>query len=465
MVKNMEKKKKSKKWIWISIISVVLALILAWGIYHSFTFKDDSVSFNFGVFKITEVTALLFGIFIISLFGYLFGRIKIKGISFGTAGVFLVAILFGYLFTLEFLKDNPLLGAFYIKDSSSEMAKNYSDVVQNIGLILFISSVGFVAGPTFFSNLRKRGKLLILIVLSISITGAIFATLFALIPTVGPFFSVGVLAGANTTTPGFSSAIEAATSTGIEGAKDLVTLGYAVGYPFGVISIVLFVQVLPKILKKDLTKESKSISKKEEKTQVDQSSYIRIDPFGLAPLSLAIIIGLLIGSIKIPLTLSGFEGPCFSLGRTGGVLLTAVLIGHLGHIGKISLLVNEGTLKTFREFGLLLFLIGSGVSGGVALVEQITNSGGIILLYGVLGAIILSILPLVISFITTKFILKLNTVESLGFITGARTSTPALGMLIDCSKSDDVASLYASTYPIALIFVVVIPQLIISLLG
>ena len=92
----MEKKKKSKKWIWISIISVVLALILAWGIYHSFTFKDDSVSFNFGVFKITEVTALLFGIFIISLFGYLFGRIKMSLQSPKVRLYLIITLLIGF---------------------------------------------------------------------------------------------------------------------------------------------------------------------------------------------------------------------------------------------------------------------------------------------------------------------------------------------------------------------------------
>ena len=40
------------------------------------------------------------------------------------------------------------------------------------------------------------------------------------------------------------------------------------------------------------------------------------------------------------------------------------------------------------------------------------------------------------------------------------TSTPALGTLISVAKSEDVASAYAATYPIALIAVVLASQLI-----
>ena len=40
------------------------------------------------------------------------------------------------------------------------------------------------------------------------------------------------------------------------------------------------------------------------------------------------------------------------------------------------------------------------------------------------------------------------------------TSTPALGTLIGVSGTDDVASAYAATYPVALVLVVLASQLI-----
>ena len=45
-----------------------------------------------------------------------------------------------------------------------------------------------------------------------------------------------------------------------------------------------------------------------------------------------------------------------------------------------------------------------------------------------------------------------------GAITGGMTSTPALGTLISSAGTDDVASAYAATYPIALVFVVLASQ-------
>ena len=53
--------------------------------------------------------------------------------------------------------------------------------------------------------------------------------------------------------------------------------------------------------------------------------------------------------------------------------------------------------------------------------------------------------------------------NNLGSITGVMTSTPALGTLINVAGTDDVASAYAATYPIALVCVVLVSQFIILL--
>ena len=55
---------------------------------------------------------------------------------------------------------------------------------------------------------------------------------------------MGLLTGALTSTPGLAAAQEAA-----GGLADLATTGYAIAYPFGVIGVVLFVQLVPRILK------------------------------------------------------------------------------------------------------------------------------------------------------------------------------------------------------------------------
>ena len=115
---------------------------------------------------------------------------------------------------------------------------------------------------------------------------------------------------------------------------------------------------------------------------------------------------------------------------------------------------NNATLKTLRELGLMMFLIGAGVSGGAKFVEYFQP------VYFLYGAII-TLVPMVVGFLFAKFVLKMPLLNNLGSITGGMTSTPALGTLISVAGTEDVASAYAATYPIALVTVVVAGKLII----
>ena len=57
--------------------------------------------------------------------------------------------------------------------------------------------------------------------------------------------------------------------------------------------------------------------------------------------------------------------------------------------------------------------------------------------------------------------MKLPVLSCLGAITGGMTSTPALGTLIRTTGSDEGAASYASTYPFALLCVVLVSQFMI----
>jgi putative transport protein len=135
-------------------------------------------------------------------------------------------------------------------------------------------------------------------------------------------------------------------------------------------------------------------------------------------------------------------------------------------MGKLSLKVPEKTLKVFREFGLMLFLLGAGVEGGVELVDQIKQSsdGAMILVYGFVGGALMTLIPMIIGYFVARKLLKMSMLNALGSITGGMTSTPALGTLIGVAGTDDVAAAYASTYPVALVLVVLASQLIAVLL-
>ena len=408
-----------------------------------------------------SAAVVLIGAFFITFLGYCLGRISIKGVSLGTAGVFLVALLFGYLFTLPGLENVPVLSKFFIADASASAMDSYG-FIGDIGLVLFVTAVGSIAGPNFFRDLKKNAKTYLPMGAIIIIIGAGVATAFALIPGIGSAFASGVLSGALTSTPAFSAAKEIA---GDEAA--MVSLGQAISYPFGVVGVVLFVQIMPKILRADMAKERALIAapakaetvKTEEKKEKKRFD---IDGFGFAAFGLAVVFGLLLGSIKIPLTSAGFGGSCFSLGMTGGPLIMALILAHFGHIGPLNMRVNVQVLKIFREFGLVLFLLGAGVEGGVQLVQQIQNSeyGLMIVLYGFIAGMLITLIPMIVGYIFARKICKLHLLNTLGSITGGMTSTPALGTLISVAETDDVAGAYASTYPIALVLIVFACQII-----
>ena len=336
--------------------------------------------------------------------------------------------------------------------------------LSNIGLVLFVASVGCIAGPKFFRNLKVNAKSYVPMGALIIVMGAAVTVAFALIPGIGSAYATGILSGALTSTPAFSAAQGAVEA--VDASKlGLVSLGHAVAYPFGVIGVVLFVQIMPRILKADISHERTliAVAAKEETVEKKERKLIELDEFGFAAFGLVVTLGVLLGSIKIPL---GGKAS-FSLGMTGGPLLMGLILAHFGRIGKISLKVDEHALKSFREFGLMLFLVGAGVEGGVELVEQIANStyGIMIVVYGFAAGMVMTLIPMIIGFLFAKKICKLPLLNILGSITGGMTSTPALGTLIGVAETDDVAGSYASTYPVALVLVVFAAQLINTLIA
>jgi putative transport protein len=183
---------------------------------------------------------------------------------------------------------------------------------------------------------------------------------------------------------------------------------------------------------------------------------IHLDEFGFFAITTAIALGILVGNIKIPLP----GGAEFSLGTTGGPLIVGLLFGHFAHIGPLDISVPVPILKTLRELGLMLFLIGAGVSGGAGFVETLKQEGLMLFVYGAL----MTLTPMLVGYFIAAKLMKLSLFNNLGSITGGMTSTPALGTLISVAGTDDVASAYAATYPIALVSVVLCSQFIVLLM-
>ena len=421
-----------------------------------------------GVISVSGIAFFVMVVMLIAAVGYMLGRITIKGVSLGTAGVFIIALLFGALF-YQCISDALVIkgtaavegaeGAAYQTSYASQALK----LVENIGLVMFVTAVGFIAGPNFFKNLKKNFKSYIVLGLLIILSGGIACVACYFIGKGGESdpkefvaMLVGLLSGSLTSTPAFSAAKDTVAAEYV----DAVTVGHGIAYLFGVIGVVLFVQLIPKLVKADMSLERSKISAVDVGQggrKPAKGKLIHIDPFGIGAFALAAIVGIIVGNIHIPLTSKGLSGTTFALTATGGTLLVSLIVAHFGRIGRISLMPDKKTLEVFRELGLMLFLIGAGVAGGASFVKYFKP---IYFVYGV----VMTIFPMVVGYLFAKYVLKLSLLNNLGSITGGMTSTPALGTLINVAGTDDVASAYAATYPIALIAVVLISQGLILLL-
>ena len=403
-----------------------------------------------------SLLSALFILFVILSLGYAVGAIKVKGVSLGSAGVLLVAIIVGVIFFLCGQKgaDGSLLGCYFTLGKTKvtlwgDGVKSTFKIVQNLGTVLFVTSVGLIAGPKFFRSFNKSMISYVVMGAVIVLCGVGITILLAAIDgNMTMAMGTGLLAGSLTSTPAFGAAEEAAGELASE-----VTAGYGIGYLYGVLGVVLFVQLMPRILKVNIAEERQNfVAANTIQLKDDGKKRFALEEFGFFPFFLTIILGLIIGSIQIPLG----SGKPFSFGSSGGTLIAGLIVGHFGHVGKLDLKISKQTLNLLRELGLVLFLAGAGVPGGVNFVSAFN---WIYIVYG----IIMATVPMILGFVLGKYVFKLSIFNNLGSITGGMTSTPALGALISTAGTDDVASAYAATYPFALVLIVVACKLIVGL--
>ncbi len=353
------------------------------------------------MFSINQTALTIFCVFAIALAGYVLGRIRIKGISLGTAAIFLVGLVFGH-FGLEL-----------------------PDVLQTIGLILFITSVGFSAGPGFLQRLAKNGMSYVILCLTTAITGCGICMAVIHLGKVEAPLAVGIMTGAFTTSPGFAAAKEAVAVSG--NAATIVAAGYGIVYPVGVICKVLFIQLIPKLLRANMAEERALIALPAQEVKSREcKELLRADKLGLFAFSLAVLLGIMLGSIQLPMP----GESTFALGVTGGPLVA----------------------------GLLLFYSGAGVQGGHGIAEIFKSYGIMPIVYGFFFVAI----PMLAGFLMFRYLLKLPLLNGLGSMTASMTCTPSLAVLAQMAETDDVVAAYATTYPVALVTLVLVVQVVLA---
>ncbi|NTW24590.1 MAG: transporter [Lentimicrobium sp.] len=518
-------------------------------------------------------------LFLIISLGLLAGRAKIKGFSLDISAVIFIAMLMGHF--------------------GFRLPSEY----QHIGLLLFIFTIGIQSGPGFFRSFKQYGKQLFIIATIIIASGALVTWGISQLLSIDKALAVGLFNGAMTSTPGLAAAVEVSGSP-------LASIGYGIAYPFGVVGVVLFVSLLPKLLKVDFKKseeeftqnlrqsypefipgnfrvENPNINGKnlkdlkfrtatkcvisrvkhngvtltpsrdtilytgdiiralgtaedlenvklligpatDELLELDKghdvqwvlvtskqvinkplqklnlganydATVVRIRRSGIElkpmhytmlrfgdrllvatskesmrhvvkllgnddkrlsetdflPITLGIVIGILVGMINIPV----FGLFNFSLGITGGVLASALVLSGIGKTGPIIWSMSSNANQLFRELGLLMFLATVGCEAGGHIAGTFSEYGASLLLAGAA----ITLIPLIIAFITGRYLLKMNFLTLMGVITGGMTSTPGLAAINSQSDSGIAQVAYAAVYPLALVLMIVFSNILFKL--
>jgi putative transport protein len=534
----------------------------------------------------TLLTEQLFILFAILAVGYGLGRVSIKGISLGTAGVLFAALIFGHF------------------------GRTVPHEVMELGLLLFVYAVGLQAGPRFFRTFRRQGLRFVIIGLVTVTAGALFTIGVAFLLDLPFDLASGLYTGALTCTPALAAAIDVADRF-VTGHSAEISVGYGVAYPFSMIAMVLLMQFLPKLLRRNLAQEEKQWQEQQqidaptlktrqfvvtnpncegrtlaevnpgrmsqanisrvrrgdqvlaatpdialqqgdivlavgtaeeldklrlllgEETQVAMDSNaaiastdivvteksatgrrlaeldiheaydvvitrirrqgLEITPTGRIELEmgdhlrvvgersaverfagqiggerreadetnmlvflLGLLLGIAVGAIPIPLP----SGLTVRLGSAGGAFVVSLLLGHFGRIGRLRLYVPPAARNLSRELGLMLFLAGAGTNAGSRLVSVIQQQGWSLFL----GGAVVTILSFGVGLLLLNWIYRMNLLATMGALCACMTNPPALGAATAQSKTDLPTLAYASVYPVALIFKIVLAQVLVEVL-
>jgi putative transport protein len=176
----------------------------------------------------------------------------------------------------------------------------------------------------------------------------------------------------------------------------------------------------------------------------------------MVPYLIGLLAGVLVGLVAIPVG----PGVTLKLGMAGGVFITSLLIGHFGKIGSFQLYVPPAAKNLTRELGLMLFLAGAGTNAGTHLADVLQDQGWILLLVGAAVTTLSALAGLVVM---VKFY-RLNLLSAMGALTAAMTNPPALSAASNQTETDLPALSYASTYPVALIFKILLAQVLLEIL-
>ena len=180
-------------------------------------------------------------LFLVAAIGYPLGLLRIGGSSLGVAAVLFVGLAFGAL--------DPDL--------------KLPEIIYQLGLVLFVYTIGLSSGPGFFRALKRKGLRDNLFIAGIVLLAALLTIGLHTALGLRPAQSAGLFAGSMTNTPALASVLEYLKSTAPAATRDQLLaepiVGYSIAYPVGVIGMILAVVLAQRRWKPDYPAEARQL--------------------------------------------------------------------------------------------------------------------------------------------------------------------------------------------------------------
>lgn len=347
-------------------------------------------------------------LFLVVILGTLLGRFKVFGVSLDLSAILILAIIAGAVISYSFGEGQNS----YIDSLKSDMG-----FLSSLGTALFVAAIGISTGYSTANGFNFKSLLFVFAgALMVCIGFGVLIVIVRLDRSTDISILCGVLCGALTSTPGLSVVCESDNISSVA-----ATLGYGYAYVFGVLFVVVFVQLLSRGIKKENLSNEYS-----EQGRTEGEKLISV-----IAVFIAAAVGTMLGKFTIPKVK-------FSLGTSGGILCVGILAGVIMKRFHKKAAINHDVISVIRSLGLIFFFVGSGVPAGMSMKGYFDVKW---ILYGFL----ITAIPVLICFFVCRLTSFLGIKENMCIIAGGMTSTPAIGVLLDKHKSLPI-HIYSLTY-------------------
>ena len=182
----------------------------------------------------------------------------------------------------------------------------------------------------------------------------------------------------------------------------------------------------------------------------------QVDETNMVPFLIGLVLGIALGLIPLRLP----NGMTIKLGAAGGAFLVSLILGHFGRVGPVPGLCARGGSKSVAGARVDALPGRRRRQRGTQLAKVVGERG-----WGIFAAAaLITVVAVAITLLLTFVVYRMNILSTMGLTAGVMTNPPALAAANALTTTDVPAVIYASAFPVVLIFKILLAQLLVQML-